>query len=315
MGEGAAADTCYRECKRIEFNREHKMNVQEFSDALAAAVETAGKSTVTVDARGRIPATGVVWSADGEILTADHVIQRDDNLNVILPDGSPHSARLLGRDPASDLALLKIEASGLAVPVWTEVKVGHLVLALGRPDDLQAAVSNVVSIGGPVKGPFRHLEAYIQTDATMFPGFSGGPLVDVSGRVAGINSSALARGASVAVPVAAARKVADALRQHGRIKRGYLGISTQPVSLPEAIRAQAGQAAGLMVIGVEKDSPAEKGGLLQGDVIIALAGQRVTSVESLQGALGPGTVGQAVPMRVVRGGQVTEISVTVGERE
>jgi S1-C subfamily serine protease len=291
------------------------MNLQEFSDALAAAVETAGKSTVTVDARGRIPATGVAWSADGEILTADHVVQRDENLNITLPDGSTHSARLVGRDPSSDLALLKIEASGLVVPTWTEIKVGHLVLALGRPEDLQAAVSNVVAVGGPVKGPFRHLEAYIQTDVTMFPGFSGGPLVDVSGRVAGINSSALARGASVAVPVAAARKVADALRQNGRIKRGYLGVSTQPVPLPESVTAQAGQAAGLMVIGVEKDSPAEKGGLLQGDVIIALGGQSVTNVESLQGALGPGSVGQAVPVRVVRGGQVTEISVTVGERE
>lgn len=291
------------------------MNLQDFSDALAAAVETAGRYTVTVDARGRIPATGVVWSADGEILTADHVVQRDDNLQVTLADGVAHTARLVGRDPASDLALLKIEASGLATPAWAEVKVGHLVLALGRPDDLQAAVSNVVAVGGPVRGPFRHLEAYLQTDVTMFPGFSGGPLVDVSGRVAGINSSALARGASVAVPVASARRVADALRQHGRIKRGYLGVSTQPVPLPEAVAGIAGQPSGLMVIGVEKDSPAERGGLLQGDVVIGLAGQRVARIEDLQTALGPQTVGQAVPVRLVRGGQISEISVTVGERE
>jgi len=291
------------------------MNLQDFSDALAAAVETAGKSTVTVDARGRLPATGVIWSADGEILTADHVVQRDENINVTLPDGATHTAKLLGRDPASDLALLKIEASGLTVPTWAEVKVGHLALALGRADDLQAALSNVVSIGGPVKGGFRHLEAYIQTDVTMFPGFSGGPLVDASGRVVGINSSALARGASVAVPVAAARKVADSLRQHGRIKRGYLGVSTQPVPLAEAVAQLAGQKSGLMVIGVEKGSPAEKGGLLQGDVLIGLAGERLTSVETLHLALGPSTVGQTVAVRLVRGGQVVELKVTVGERE
>ncbi|MGQ0601718.1 MAG: S1C family serine protease [Anaerolineales bacterium] len=291
------------------------MNLQEFSDGLAAAVETAGRSTVTVDARGRIPATGIVWSADGEILTADHVVQRDDNLNVTLADGSTHSAKLLGRDASSDLALLKIEKTGLAVPTFAEAKVGHLVIALGRPEDLQAAVSNVVSAGGPVKGQFRHLEAYIQTDVTMFPGFSGGPLVDASGRVVGINSSALARGASVAVPVAAARKVADALRQHGHIKRGYLGVSTQPVALPEAVAAQAGQQSGLMVIGVEKDSPAEKSGLLQGDVIIGIGGQPVAGIEALQAALGPSTVGQTVSVRIVRGGQVTESKVTVGERE
>jgi S1-C subfamily serine protease len=291
------------------------MNLQEYSDGLAAAVETAGRSTVTVDARGRIPATGVVWSADGEILTADHVVQRDENINITLADGSPHSAKILGRDSSSDLALLKIEKSGLTVPQFAEVKVGHLVIALGRPEDLQAAVSHVVAVGGPVKGPFRHLEAYIQTDVTMFPGFSGGPLVDASGRVVGINSSALARGASVAVPVAAARKVADALRQHGHIQRGYLGVSTQPVPLPEAVAAQAGQQSGLMVIGVEKDSPAEKGGLLQGDVLIGIAGQPVAGVEALQAALGPETVGKTVTARLVRGGQVTEVSVTIGARE
>jgi S1-C subfamily serine protease len=291
------------------------MNLQDFSDALAAAVETAGKSTVTVDARGRLPATGVVWSADGEIITADHVVQRDENINVTLPDGTAHTAKLVGRDPSSDLALLKIDASGLTVPTWAEAKVGHLVLALGRADDLQAALSNVVSVGGPVKGGFRHLEAYIQTDVTMFPGFSGGPLVDASGRVVGINSSALARGASVAVPVANVRKVADALRQHGRIKRGYLGVSTQPVPLAEAVATPAGQNSGLMVIGVEKDSPAEKGGLLQGDVLIGLGGERLTNVENLHLALGPNTVGQPVTVRLVRGGQVVELKVTVGERE
>jgi S1-C subfamily serine protease len=291
------------------------MNLQDFSDALAAAVETAGKSTVTVDARGRLPATGVVWSADGEIITADHVVQRDENINVTLPDGTAHTAKLVGRDPSSDLALLKIDTSGLTVPTWAEAKVGHLVLALGRADDLQAALSNVVSVGGPVKGGFRHLEAYIQTDVTMFPGFSGGPLVDASGRVVGINSSALARGASVAVPVANVRKVADALRQHGRIKRGYLGVSTQPVPLAEAVATPAGQNSGLMVIGVEKDSPAEKGGLLQGDVLIGLGGERLTNVENLHLALGPNTVGQPVTVRLVRGGQVVELKVTVGERE
>lgn len=291
------------------------MDIQQFSEALAAAVERAGRSTVTVDARGRIPASGLVWSAAGEILTADHVVRRDDDIRVVLPDGAEHKAKLVGRDPASDLALLKIEAGGLVVPEFTEVKVGHLVLALGRPEDLQAAVSNVVATGGPVRGAFRHLEAYIQTDVTMFPGFSGGPLVDVSGRVAGLNSSALVRGASIAVPAAAARQVANALRQHGHIKRGYLGISSQPVPLPEAIAAQAGQPSGLMIIGVEKDSPAEKGGLLQGDVLIGLNGQRVAEVEALQAALSPNSVGKPAEARVVRGGQIVTLSLTVGARE
>jgi len=271
---------------------------------------------VTVDARGRIPATGIVWSADGEILTADHVIQRDESINVTLPDGTTHAAKVLGRDPGSDLALLKIEgAKGLAVPEWAEaVKVGNLIFAVGRPEDLQATLGSVVALGGPVRGRFRYLEAYIQTDVTMYPGFSGGPLVDASGRVAGLNSSALARGASIAVPVAVARALTDALRRDGHIKRGFLGVSTQPVRLAENIAAQLKQQSGLMIIGAEKDSPAEKAGLMQGDVLVSLGGQTVTDIEALQTALGPGTVGKTVTVKVVRGGELKDIPVTVGER-
>jgi len=290
--------------------------LQKFSDGLAAAVEKAAQSTVTVDARGRIPATGIVWSADGEILTADHVIQRDESINVTLPDGTTHAAKVLGRDPGSDLALLKIEgAKGLAVPEWAEaVKVGNLIFAVGRPEDLQATLGSVVALGGPVRGRFRYLAAYIQTDVTMYPGFSGGPLVDASGRVAGLNSSALARGASIAVPVAVARTLTDALRRDGHIKRGFLGVSTQPVRLAENIAAQLKQQSGLMIIGAEKDSPAEKAGLMQGDVLVSLGGQTVTDIEALQTALGPGTVGKTVTVKVVRGGELKDIPVTVGER-
>jgi S1-C subfamily serine protease len=290
--------------------------LQKFSDGLAAAVEKAAQSTVTVDARGRIPATGIVWSVDGEILTADHVIQRDESINVTLPDGATHAAKVLGRDPGSDLALLKIEgAKGLAVPEWAEaVKVGNLIFAVGRPEDLQATLGSVVALGGPVRGRFRYLEAYIQTDVTMYPGFSGGPLVDASGRVAGLNSSALARGASIAVPVAVARALTDALRRDGHIQRGFLGVSTQPVRLAENIAAQLKQQSGLMIIGAEKDSPAEKAGLMQGDVLVSLGGQTVTDIEALQTALGPGTVGKTVTVKVVRGGELKDIPVTVGER-
>jgi len=290
--------------------------LQKFSDGLAAAVEKAAQSTVTVDARGRIPATGIVWSADGEILTADHVIQRDESINVTLPDGTTHAAKVLGRDPGSDLALLKIEgAKGLAVPEWAEaVKVGNLIFAVGRPEDLQATLGSVVALGGPVRGRFRYLEAYIQTDVTMYPGFSGGPLVDASGRVAGLNSSALARGVSIAVPVAVARALTDALRRDGHIQRGFLGVSTQPVRLAENIAAQLKQQSGLMIIGAEKDSPAEKAGLMQGDVLVSLGGQTVTDIEALQTALGSGTVGKTVTVKVVRGGELKDIPVTVGER-
>ncbi|MBI3760602.1 MAG: trypsin-like peptidase domain-containing protein, partial [Chloroflexi bacterium] len=262
---------------------------QKFSDGLAAAVEKAAQTTVTIDARRHVPASGIVWSAGGEILTADHVIQRDDNITVTLPDGKTHSATVIGRDPGSDLALLKIDAAGLAAPEFAEVKVGHLVFAVGRPDDVQASLGNVVAVGGPVHGRRRHLDAYIQSDVTMYPGFSGGPLADASGRVVGVNSSALARGASLAVPVATARSIADALRKDGRVKRGFLGVGTQPVALAEDMATKLNQPTGLMLIGVEKDGPAAKGGLMQGDVIVGLGSHVVTDIQDLQAALGPET--------------------------
>jgi S1-C subfamily serine protease len=287
---------------------------QQFSDALAAAVDKAAASVVSVDARDHVAASGLVWSANGEVLTADHVVQRDDDIKVILPDGSTRAATLAGRDPGSDLALLKVEASGLAVPEFAEVKVGHLVLAVGRPDDVQASLGNVVAVGGPVHRRRRHFDAYIQSDVTMYPGFSGGPLVDASGRVVGLNSSALARGASLALPVAELRTIAEALRKDGQVKRGYLGVGTQPVALAEAIASRLGQATGLMLIGVEKDSPAEKGGLLQGDVLVSVGAHAVTDIDDLQAALGPAAVGQSLPVKVVRGGEVKDVNVTVGSR-
>jgi S1-C subfamily serine protease len=291
--------------------------LQKFSDELAAAVEEAARSVVSVDARHHVPGGGIVWNAQGEILTADHVLQHDDQISVLLPDGARRSAKVLGRDPASDLALLKIEASGLIVPEFVEagVKVGQLVFAVGRPEGVQATLGSVVAVGGAVHTHRRHFSAYIQTDVTMYPGFSGGPLIDVSGRIIGLNSSGLVRGASLAIPVPAARATADALRRDGRVKHGYLGIGTQPVELADALAQKLEQRTGLMVIGVEKDSPAEKGGLLQGDVLVELNGQAVTDIYDLQAALGPESVGRAISAQVVRGGEVKALTVTPAVRE
>ena len=292
------------------------MNAQEYSDSLAAAVERAAQGAVTVDARGRLPATGIVWSGDGEILTADHVVQRDENIQVTLPDGSSHAATLLGRDPGSDLALLKVDAAGLqTLEANEQIKVGHLVFAVGRPGDVQATLGSVVALGGPVRGRHRRFEAYIQTDVTMYPGFSGGPLVDASGRLAGLNSSALARGASLALPVSVLRGLAEALRRDGRVKRGFLGVSTQPVALSESVAAGLGQPSGLMIISTEKGGPAERGGLMQGDVLVAVGDMPVIDIQDLQAALGPESVGQSLAVKVVRGGEVKSLPVTIGVRE
>lgn len=289
--------------------------LQAYSDQMAAAVEKAGRSTVSVDARNHVPGSGIVWSADGEILTADHIVQRDENINIILPDGSTQPATILGRDPGSDLVLLKVNASGLTPAEWSDgAKVGNLAFAVGRPGDLQASLGIVSAVGGPVRGRRRQIEAYIQTDVIMYPGFSGGPLVDASGRVIGINSSALGRDASIALPLSAVKSVVEALKTHGHVKRGFLGVHTQPVRLAQSIAESLKQETGLMVIGTESDGPAAKAGLMQGDVLVGLGDQAVQEIDDLQSALGPGSVGKSLKARFVRGGEVKELSVMVGER-
>lgn len=289
-------------------------SLQQYSDEMANAIEKAGLSIVTIDARNHVPATGIAWSADGEIVTADHIVQRDENINVTLPDGSTHEAKVLGRDPSSDLVLLKVEAK-LTPAEWADsVKVGNMVFAVGRPDGLMASWGIVSYVGGAVRGR-RQLEAYIQTDVVMLPGFSGGPLVDASGRIAGINSSALGRDASVALPLSAVKPVVEALKKHGHVKRGFLGVNTQPVRLAKEIVEKLKQETGLMVIGTESDGPAAKAGILQGDVMVTLGDTKLNHVGDLQAALGTSVVGKSIKAKLVRGGEVKEIAVTVGERE
>ncbi len=291
------------------------------SDAMVAAVEKAGAATLMVNARRRMPASGVAYAPD-LILTADHVLERDEDIRVGLPDGSQVPATLAGRDPGSDLALLRLESAlaAQAEPIPQPARIGQLVLALGRPSPqgIQASLGVVSAINGPLRtGRGSLLEQYLRTDAIPYPGFSGGPLVDAAGRVAGINTSGLARGASLAIPAGLAWSLAGILVQHGHIQRGFLGVRSQPVAIPAAQQQALGreQASGLLLVGVETDSPAEAGGLLIGDIIVAIAGNRVTDPDELAASLTGSVVGKPTPVEVVRGGKPATITVTIGERK
>ena len=268
-----------------------------------------------MEARRRMPASGIVWSADGLIITAHHVVEHDDNIRITLPDGTRVKAALVGRDPNSDVAVLRADnTGGLTVPAWAEadsVRVGHLALAVGRPGEQLQTTLGVVSA---VSHSPNDNQYFAQTDVVMYPGFSGGPLVGVTGAFIGLNTSGLMRGVSLAVQTPTLRYVADSLLQHGRIRRGYLGVGVQPVKLPEAIAGQIGQKTGVLVRSVEPDSPAERGGLFMGDTILAVDGQAVETGEDLVSSLAGGRIGQTVPVRILRGGQVQELRVTVGER-
>lgn len=291
----------------------------QLSEDMAAAVERAAASVVRVEGRRRMPATGIIHSADGIIVSANHVVERDDNVRIGLPDGTTASAQVVGRDPSTDLAVLRVNASGLTPANWDlnkEARVGHLVLALGRPEATVQATLGVISALGEgwrtaMGGMIDH---YVQTDVTMYPGFSGGPLLSASGYFVGLNSSALARGVSVTIPAVTIARVAGTLVQHGRVKQGYLGVSAQPVRLPSAVAQQLNQETGLMMLAVEDGSPAANGGLAMGDTLVAMDGHPVRMMDDLMSMLSGDRVGKSVPVTIVRGGATHEMSVTIGER-
>lgn len=292
----------------------------KLSEAMAATVQAVGQGVVRVSARRRLPASGIIWAAEGLIITAHHVVQREDDIRIGLADGQVVAATLVGRDPSIDLALLRTEATGLTPPPWAEpetLQVGQLALALGRPGaTIQATLGLISGLSNeswrtPVGGM---VDRYLQTDVVMYPGFSGGPLVNAAGQVAGLNSSALRRGISLAVPTPTIRRLVETLLTHGRVRRGYLGLSGQPVRLPAAIATETGQETGLLVVAVEPDSPAEKGGLLLGDTIVALAGSPIRQIDDLLALLNADRVDETLPIRLLRGGQLQEITVAIGER-
>lgn len=296
--------------------------LMQWSDALADAVERASRWTVTVAARSRIAATGIMASADGLVVTADHVIEREEDIEIGLADGGPRPARLIGRDPSTDLAVVQVEGGDLPVVDWApegSVRVGHFALAIGRPASAGVEASfGVVSLIG---GPWRRrrgeaAEGFVRTDTTFFPGFSGGPLVDTAGRAIGINSSRFRPGQGITVPAATVQRVIQTLLRDGRIRRAYLGVGSQSTALPAALREAAdGHETALLIVSVDDASPAGRAGIMVGDLLIGIDGDTIAGVEDLQSALESDRVGAAVSIRLLRGGEPLELAATLGERE
>lgn len=292
----------------------------ELSDALADAAEKAGKATVLVNARRRMPASGIAYAPD-LILTAEHVIEREEDITVTLADGTEVPAQVAGRDAGTDLAVLKLEraAATPAEATKTPARLGQIALVLGRPsaDGIEASLGTVSAISGPVRtAGGGMLEKYIRTDSISYPGFSGGPLVAADGTVLGLNTSGLGRGTAITIPADIAWKVAETLVQHGRIKRGYLGVRSQTVEIPSASQKalQREQATGLLVVSVENDSPASKGGLIVGDILVAVAGEPVLHHDELFSRLNGDVAGKSTPVEILRGGQPQTLNILIGER-
>jgi len=292
----------------------------ELSDAIADAAERAGKSTVLVDARRKFPASGIAFAKD-LILTADHVVEREDDIKVILADGTEVTAHVAGRDPGTDLAVLKLDSAS-ATPSEiskTAARVGQFVLAIGRPSakGIESSFGTVNSIGGPIRtGRGSMLESYIKTDVVSYPGFSGGPLVNGDGTIFGINTSGFGNGGAITIPADIAWKIAETLAKHGKIKRGYLGIRSQIVEISadakQALKRE--QDTGLLLVGLEADSPAGKGGLMVGDILVGVAGESVAHQDDLFVRLSGDVVGKSVAIDILRGGKLESIKVEIGER-
>ena len=290
----------------------------EFSNGLAVAVEKAGGGTVLVDARKRYPASGIAMAAD-LVLTADHVVTRDTNISVRTAQGKDLAASIAGRDPGSDLAVLRLSEKALtpAVRATSPARVGQLVLALGRPSDagVQASWGIVTAISGPARTSRGGLlDKYLQSETTPYPGFSGGPLVDTEGAVLGLNTSGLTPGSALTIPVEVAWPIGEALATDGSVKRGYLGVRTQAVALPESQRS-AGRERGLLVVWLEENGPAASAGVLVGDILTGIGGRPVSDPDDIFAALTSATVGKPIEVEILRGGKPQPVRVVVGERK
>jgi serine protease DegQ len=289
----------------------------QLSNELADTAAAVAASVVQVRGHRR-PGTGLVY-ADDVVLTTTRALGREDGLHVTRPDGTAIDAELVGWDPTTNLALLRAAGIGLPAltPGSTPPRVGHLALAIARSwsNALTASAGIVAVIGGPLPtGRRRAIDEVIRTTAPMHDGFSGGAFVDAGGALIGVTTAARIRGLGVVIPASIAWKTAATVLEHGGVKRGYIGIAAHPVTLPEEQRSGSDGKGAVLVTGVVTGSPAARGGVIVGDVILELDGHRLASPEDLLDLLQGERVGLSVTLRILRGGSPIDVAVTVEER-
>ncbi len=290
------------------------------SNQLAATVEQAGAAVVGINSNARSAASGVHWRP-GVIVTAEHALRRDDEIRVTTASGEELKAELAGRDPGTDLAVLKVAGFNAltATTATGAIQAGSLALALGRSriNGLTASLGIVSSAGGPWQ-TWRggRLERYIRLDLSVYPGAAGGAVVDASGQTIGIATVALSRTSPIAIPAETVNRVTDSLLAHGTVPRGFIGVGLQPVAIPDHLKTKLNldQASGLIVVSVQTGGPAEQGGVMIGDILLELGGKEVSDTDDVQEALDSGSVGKTIPARVIRAGGLVSLEITVGQR-
>jgi S1-C subfamily serine protease len=292
------------------------MALKELNEEIREIAKKAIPSVLEVRARRRGPSTGVAWSEDGLVVAADHTLEEEDGFEVATASGETYRASVVGRDPSTDVALLRAEKARLPVPRWGEsasLEAGALALVvaasrLGRKVTLTTA--SLVGKGWNAESGAR-VDRYIETDGRLFPGFSGSLLLDVEGKGIGILTAGLRRRAALAIPIETLRRVTRSLLDHGEVKRGFLGITSYPVRLPPTVTSQR---VGLLVLSVQDGSPAAEAGLFLGDVILTAEGAVIDSPTALLSHLGEDRIGKSVSIGILRAGRQESIPVTVAER-
>jgi S1-C subfamily serine protease len=281
------------------------------SNDLAATVERAARSVVAVHARPRFSSSGVFWRP-GIVVTAEHAVRTGDEITVTLPDGTTAAATLAGRDPGTDVAVLRVDGGpGEVIPQAAALPAaGNLVLSVGRSKD--SGANATMGIVSAVSGSWRtwrggRLEHYIRLDLTLYPGCSGAVAVNITGEAIGMATPALSRIAGLAIPAVSLDRIVDEILTRGSVRRGYLGVGLQPVELPDHQK-------GLIVLSVEPDGPAQQAGVLIGDVVLSLGGKPVVDTDEVQNALESKALGDPIKVDLLRGGSLTRITVTTGER-
>jgi S1-C subfamily serine protease len=271
----------------------------------SAAVKAAERSVVRVEAPRWRTLSGTVFAPDLVVSSLRGFGDADEG-RVVTHEQTELKAEVVGSDPGTDLVVLRVSSGALEPAPFRShegLQVGDYSLALARPGKNIRASLRIIG----------RLERYIETDRGFPDGFTGGPLVDAEGGVIGLNTGTLIRGADLAVPHVTLKRVIDELLTHGRVRRGYLGVATQPVRLPSALRESLSQRSGALVLDTEADGPAQKAGLNLGDVIVALDGQKIRGPRELAEALAT-KLAVEVKLDVIRGGQVISVPVTTAER-
>lgn len=289
----------------------------DLSETFSSIVENTGRSVVRVEGARRRPVSGIAWS-EKHVVTAAHGV--DGDRAIVSADGKDVEARVVGRDESTDVALLEV---GDAFPAarfedGVALKVGQVVLLLARPGETVRATSGIVSALG--KKPWRagrrggEIDRYLEADAPHQPGFSGGPLVGLGGGVLGMTTSGLVRGTSLTIPTATLQRVVGQLAAHGKVRRSYLGLSMQPVQLPDPVREATHEEVGLLVVAVEDGGPAAQAGVQYGDTLLHLGDDSVKTLHDLYAWLRQDRGGQQVPVKLYRNGQVQTLQVTLGAK-